>query len=95
MLTEILEVKCNIGKYQIAFAVSVEYGYVQHIGGNQMSIRIGTCLIKSYAPLNLFIDMGDTIYSIIHQALYQQYDFKDRFAKLSNPASYTQSILAS
>lgn len=88
-LTEILEVNCKIGKYQVAFAVSVEYGYLEYIGGKHMNMRVGTCLIKSYVPVSIFIDMGDTIYSIIHQALHQQYDFKDRYEKLSYSTSNT------
>lgn len=90
-ITEVLEVICKIEKYQVKFIVSVDYGYKNCIGGRQMDIKIGKCLVNSIVPVHLFLDLGDTVYSLIHQALHAQYDLKERYDTLTASVEHTLS----
>lgn len=87
-ITEILEVTCKVQKYQVKFVVTLEYGFRHVIGGRHLDVKIGNCLVKSVVPVNLFIDLGDTVYSLIHQALHAQYDLKERYDNLTAGIEY-------
>lgn len=89
-ITEILRVNCKIQKYQIKFIVAVQYGYDDCIGGKKLNVIIGKCYVNSMVPVDLFLELGDTIYSIIHQAIHEQYDLKERYDNLTAGIEYPE-----
>lgn len=84
-IIETLQVQCKLQKYNVKFTVGVQYGPTKLIGGHKMLVNVLTCMIDTLVPLDVILSLGDTTYSIIHQALHEQYDFEERYASFAVP----------